>query len=279
MAMFLAALTLCGPIWAHRDLEEQIEVLDKLIEAKPEDAQLYLRRGELHRLHRDWKRAEADYLTARKLDKDLATVDFCLGRMNLEAGKPGEARQHLDRFLKARPNDSMGHATRARALEQLGHHLAAAEDFTLALARLPEDSHKPEYYLERARSLVAAGPEHRKRALAGLDEGLEKLGEPVTLQLYAVDLELELKRYDAALTRIDSMAAHSTRQEPWLMRKGAVLEAAGRRVEALRMYKEALSAVRSLPENRRKTRAAQRLENEAVAAVERLEAGRSVVSE
>ena len=69
---------------AHLGVDEQIRVMDKLIEAKPGEASLYLRRGELHRIHRDWSNAEKDYLHARKLDPDLVSVDFCMGRMNLE---------------------------------------------------------------------------------------------------------------------------------------------------------------------------------------------------
>jgi predicted Zn-dependent protease len=274
--LFVTAVSLFGgPALAHRDIEEQIAVIDKLIEARPDHADLYLRRGELNRIHRDWRAAEADYLMARKLDPEMAAVDFCLGRMNLEAGKPGEARAFLDRYLAERPKDPTGRATRARALVELGQPLAAAEDYTRALALQPENSPKPEYYLERARALVAAGPKHLDRAIAGLDEGLEKLGDPVTLQLYATDLEIEAERYDAALRRVDRIAAQSVRQEPWLMRKGSILEAAGRPGKALEMYRTALEKIAALPESRKQNRAVKRLEAEARAGVERLSSERN----
>ena len=54
------------------------------------------------------------------------------------------------------------------------------------------------------------------------------LGEPVTLQLFAVDLEVQRERWDAALERIDRIAARSARQETWLLRRGEILEQAGR---------------------------------------------------
>jgi predicted Zn-dependent protease len=259
-----------GPVLGHREIDEQIAVLDKLIAARPGDAELYLRRGELHRIHRDWGAAEADYLMARKLDPEMSAVDFCRGRMSLEAGKPKEAREFLNRYLAERPLDSKGRATRARVLVELGQPLAAAEDYTLALASLPEESPKPEYYLERARALIDAGPEHLDRAIAGLDEGLKKLGEPVTLQLYAIELEIEAGRYDSALRRVDRIARQSVRQGPWLMRKGSILEAAGRPVKALEMYRLALKEVEALPESRKQSRAVERLEAEARAGVERL---------
>jgi tetratricopeptide (TPR) repeat protein len=189
--------------------------------------------------------------------------------MNLEAGRPKPARGFLDSYLEARPNDAAANAARGRALAEMGKHLAAVEDFDRAIAHSQGDHNMPELYLERARALVAAGPQHLNRAIAGLDEGLERLGEPVTLQLYAIDLEVEGRRYDSALKRLDLLASRAARQEPWLMRKGAVLEAAGRREDALKVYRKALEAVESLPQNRRGSKAVSRLESEARAAIER----------
>jgi len=270
-----AALTAGGPaippVWADQGIVEQIAALDRLIETRPDDAALYLRRGELYRIRRDWPNAERDYLRARGLDAGLAAVEFCLGRMKVEAGDPESAVEHLNRYLELRPSDPKALATRGRALVKLERHLAAADDFTAALAHAGEGFSQPEVYLERARALMAAGPEHVELALQGLDEGLEKLGEPVTLQLYAVELEVGARRYDAALRRLDRLAAGSVRKEPWLMRKGAILEAAGRPDEARQVYEQAVDAIHTLPPSRRNSTAAQRMETEARANLERLE--------
>ncbi len=268
-SVFWCLLVPAGEVQAHREIEEQIRAVDRLIADKPGDAKLYLRRGELHRIHRDWQKAEADYNKALELDPELITARYCLGRMNLEAGSPEKACSFLDRYLASRPNDAAANAARGRALAEMGKHLAAVEDFDRAIAHSPGDHKMPELYLERARALVAAGPQHLDRAIAGLDEGLERLGEPVTLQLYAIDLEVEAKRYNAALKRLDLLASRAARQEPWLMRKGAVLEAAGRREDALKVYRKALEAVESLPQHRRGSKAVSRLESEARAAIER----------
>jgi len=107
--------------------------------------------------------------------------------------------------------------------------------------------------------------------LDGLDEGLEALGEPVTLQLYALELETGAKRYDDALRRVNRLAAQSARKEPWLMRRGAILEAAGRNAEAAETYRGALTALDTLPASRRNNNAVRRLETEARAALTRLE--------
>ena len=271
LTVLISGFLLVPPARAHLGVDEQIEVLDKLIEAKPTDATLFVRRGELHRIHRDWKNAENDYLHARKLDPELLTVDYCMGRMKLEAGDPEAARKYLDRYLSKRPNDSLARTIRGRARVELGDSLGAAADFTAALANSQEGGRRPEVYLERARALMSAGSENLDQALEGLEEGLESLGGPVALDMYALELEIGAKRYDAALRRIDKLAAGSVRKEPWLIRKGAIQEAAGRKAAAIRSYRAALVAIEALPASRRQNNAVHRLESEAVAALSRLE--------
>src|SRR2546429_3108060 len=51
----------------------------------------------------------------------------------------------------------------------------------------------------RDRALAAEGGDHLDEALRGLDEGIKRLGPIVTLEFYAIDLELAHKRYDSAL--------------------------------------------------------------------------------
>lgn len=270
LGVFCAILP-AAPVCAHPEIEEQIRAVERRMEQDPDNAALYLQRGELHRIHRDWADAEADYRRASDLDPGLAIIEYCRGRLKLESGDPDSARQLLDSYLQKRPNDANALAARGRALVQLGEQLAAARDLGKAIEHASEANLRPGLYLEQARALMAAGPEQLDNAVACLDAGLEKLGEPVALQLYAVELETEGKRYNAALRRIDRLASQAARQEPWLMRKGAILEAAGRRGAALEAYRAALKAVDALPQSRRGSRAVTKLEAEARAAIERLD--------
>jgi tetratricopeptide (TPR) repeat protein len=243
---------------AHGDLDIQIIDVTKEIQKDPKNAELYLRRGELHRAHVDWDRAQADYDYAFALDPKLAVVDFTKGRMFLEANWPWSARIALDRFLTKNPDHTEALITRARTLVKLTNRLAAVQDYTRALVRASEG--KPEIYLERAQALAAEGKDHIDDALKGLDEGIQKLGPLVTLQLYAMDLETENKRYDAALTRLEQVMSKSPRKETWLERRGNILRQAGRPDEARASYEAALKAMDTLPPARRYVPAMQELE-------------------
>ena len=101
VCLLAAGSQFAPPALAHMEVHEQIKAMDKMIEAQPKDPTLYLRRGELHRIHQDWVEAKKDYLKARKLEPDLAAVDFCMGRMKLESGKPVDAKRYLDQIGRA----------------------------------------------------------------------------------------------------------------------------------------------------------------------------------
>ncbi|MBI3880320.1 MAG: hypothetical protein HY301_09695, partial [Verrucomicrobia bacterium] len=65
---------------AHGDVHERLAAATAELEKNPADAVLLVRRGELHREHRDWGAALADFGRAAKLDAKVAT-DFFKGRV------------------------------------------------------------------------------------------------------------------------------------------------------------------------------------------------------
>jgi len=194
-------------------LHEQIAAITAKIKRDPKNASLYLQRGELHRLHRDWSRAAADYDRTALLQPGLTIVDLARGKMLFESGRFQRAKLTLDRFLTRQPNHFEGLMTRARVLAKIGSTAAAVEDFTQAISQSPAP--EPELYLERAQ-LIAGHGKNIDEALSGLDEGIKRLGPVVTLQLPAIELELGRQNYEGALSRLELIAAQSERKEAWL---------------------------------------------------------------
>jgi predicted Zn-dependent protease len=241
----------CSPVavLAHGDLHGQILELTQRIEKEPGNPELYLARGELHRAHEEWDAAQADYDFAFALNPKLEVIDFVRGRLFLEANWPISAKIALDRFLSKQGNHVEALVTRARTLRKLESRVAAARDYTRAIQFTTES--RPELYLERAQTLVAEGGPYIKEALQGLDEGIRKLGQLVTLELNAIDIEVTQKQYDGAITRLDAIAAKSPRKETWLARKGDILQLAGRTDDARTAFTAALQAMETLPPGRR----------------------------
>jgi len=268
----LLAVALGGRVaHAHVGRHAQLDALDAQIARRPADARLYLRRGEVYRAYRHWSEAAADYRRARKLDPELTAVDLCVGRMMLEAGMPRRALAALDRFLAAKDCHIQARLFRARALAKLGRHVEAATDYTLAI-RACKGSRRPApyFYLERARSLAAAGDRHLDAAVRGLEEARASLGSLVTIELLALELELRGKRYTSAVERLGRMLESAPRREGWLVRRGEVYEKMGRIEAACRDFTEALREVETLPAHRRRSRMIRDLEVRIHDAIERL---------
>jgi predicted Zn-dependent protease len=255
--------------FAHGDIHLQIIEITKEIEKTPRNAELYMRRAELHRAHSDWDASQTDYDRAFALDPKLPFIDLARARMFLEANWPLSCKTAVDRFLARNAEHPEGLIIRARALVKLNQRLEAAQDYTRAIAKASDG--RPELFLERAQALAAEGKEHVDDAIKGLDEGIQKLGPLVTLNLYALDLETEHGRYDAALKRLDGVMAKAPRKETWLERRGNILRQAGRPAEAREAYKAALDAMKTLPPTRRNVPAMVELEKRLRANIESLQ--------
>ena len=253
------ALLVVTPIESHEEIEVQVAEITRRLTLEPENATLLLRRAELHRFHRDWPAALADYESAMELDPGLHVVQLSIGRLFLDADLPWLALAALDRFIAAAPDHAEAHLVRARAFLALGRRLAAAAEFTrgidLGWTRPGSRGPRPDDYLDRARALAGEGGEHADAAVRGLDEGARKLGGAVALRLMALDIEIGRRRWDAALERLSAIEALSPRKEKWLARRGEVLLEAGRPREAREAFESAIEAIEALPHHCRGTRA------------------------
>jgi tetratricopeptide (TPR) repeat protein len=142
-------------------------------------------------------------------------------------------------------------------LEKLRQSELAIDDLDLAIAAHPNPA--PEWFLDRARLELAGGPESRERALAGLDQGIDRLGPVPALSALALELELDLGRHEAALARLDRIEPAGAGRAHWLVRRGDVLNHAGRATEAWVAWSEALELLGDLPPGRRDSPATQAL--------------------
>ncbi len=245
------ALALAGPAAAHEGLHEQIAEVSARIVADPGSAELYLKRADLRRLHEEWNGALSDYRAAERLSPALIGIPLGRGLLWLARGHDDQARRELDKVILVAPNHVDALVARARAFAGRHKGRESAADFStaIAVAQQPE----PEWYLERARALVAADPTSVDEAISGLDEGLQKFGLLPTLSLYAVELEQARANVDAALARLDAMRATANRQETWWERIGDVQVHAGRNDEARQSYANAQKACSELPARLRGT--------------------------
>lgn len=257
LGLVLGWMALAAQAFAHSDLHDRIAELDVEIAGQPDDGTLYLRRGEFHRQHGSWTKAEADFAAAADRLDEPRVVDYHLGRLWLEAGHPGKAFDALDRFLTFRPGEPNGLVLRGRARAALDEPLSAAADLSDAIARI--DQPTPDLYLERAKLFAAAGPAHIPTALAGLDDAAARFGSVVTIVQLAIDLENRRDNDAGALAWLERLPDALQTTPVWLAKRGDILASGGTFGEAHRQYRAALEAMAGLPASRRNTPAQRQL--------------------
>ncbi len=258
LSLLVCWVTQAEPLWAHGELRDQILLATREIEQHPNDAQLYFRRGELYRFHQNWDLAVADFERAKNLNPRMHLVELARAQLMVQMGRLNSARTILDAYFAEHPELAEARLVRAELLVDLGDTLAAVEDYSFTLESSSDP--QPEHYLERAKALARTGEDYLDRAIASLDEGIARLGPLITLQLYAIELELAKKNYKGALNRLDGITERAKRKEKWLAQRGDILRQAGELDQARAAYAESLSHIARLPKSRRGTPTISRLE-------------------
>jgi predicted Zn-dependent protease len=261
--------------FAHGDLHGQIAELTTQIKSAPagslKQAVLHLHRGELHRLHGEFKEAEADFEVVARFDPErkqdkLRDLDLARGRLYLDWGKPQQAKEALDRYVAKHGEDPAGLITLAQTLVKLGWGIEAVAHLDRAIAKHPQP--EPDHFIGRAEMLEKLGAKHLDRAVRGLDEGIRRLGPVVTLESKAIDLELKLKRWNSALRRVDLLHDSQPRKDIWLARKAQILDLAGQPQKAAEARRKALAAHDKLPPTVREQKFSVDLRKQLIAAGE-----------
>jgi len=263
----LVLVLACAPLAlsANPELGWRIAELTRRIAIAPEDATLYLRRGELRRSGHELEAARADLDEARRLAPGMPGLELAYARLWLDAGRPERAAGPLDALLAREPQHVQALVLRGRARAALGDPLAGAEDLSAALRYSARPT--PELYLERAALLQSRGDAQLGAALAGLDEGVARLGPAYVLVRAALELEVERERYAGALARFEALP-EAVRQRPaWQARRGDWLVALGREAEADEAYRAARAALHADDARRRSSAEAADLERRIAAAL------------
>jgi tetratricopeptide (TPR) repeat protein len=269
--MFLSLLLFfsMSPLVPHEGLHEQIQKINLRLELEPGDAQLYLKRAELYRLHQDWKLARADLDQVVQLAPGLTEQKLERALLEQKLGQDENALRLIDDYLQQRPQVARALDLRARLLFNLKHYEDSALAFETALGRLANP--QPDHFFRWARALESCPEKGVERALASVELGLKKLGACMPLELLAVEFESKLHQPKAALQRLDRLRQGLKRQESWLIRRGDVLWDNHQVDLAKAEYQAALDAIEKLRPRTRGTRAVAKLQDHAIL---RLKAGR-----
>jgi len=228
-----------GGAAAHPEPGERIEELGFALQRHPEDPLLWIERAREYLNEGDAAAALADLDRAESLAPHRPEVPLERGTALLALDRPAEAEAQLTLAIGLDPSSETAHVLHGRALLALGRPREAARDFERGIERSARPS--PDQYLEWARALASPGAAGIDEALRALERGLSRVGESPALVEEAVRLECARGAYDEALARIDRHPAAWGSSAARRARRGDVLRAAGRELEAQAEYSAALA--------------------------------------
>lgn len=228
---------------AHGAYHEEIQRTDEQIAENPRDGSLWFRRGYLNVLHGEWQTALSDLERADRVEPNKYATDWLRGQALASGNKLDAAKVVLDDFITKYPLHGGALADRARVLIKLGQLEAALADYRDALKKTANP--EPDLVQEVANALVSANLHEEAADL--IDNHLKRLGHSPGLITLALDLEIKLGRYDAALSRVDAMQKTAPRAEPWMAKRASVLVQAGRIEESKQAWKSLFDHIQALP--------------------------------
>lgn len=232
-------------LWADPSVETQFQDLSQAIEAQGGSAQLYVKRARLALSHGDTTAALSDLKQAERIDPTLPDVPLRQGEAYLILGDWPKAQAAFEACLERQPGHVAALMGLAQSFEAQGNWQDASQAWEGAVKGAAVAS--PDPYLSWARSLAKSGLEAIPAALAVLEEAQSVLGTLPALEVYALELELELGALDAALRRLTSLIDGANRPEAFLAQRAQLLEDAAQNQAALTDYARALAAIQALP--------------------------------
>ena len=241
----VAAATEAG---AHAAPDERIVALTLAIQRHPTDGLLWIERADEYIEDGDPVAALHDLDRAATLAPHRAEVPLERGAALLLLGAATEAERQLTIAIARDSRSEPAHLLRARARLALDRPRDAAADLERSIQL--SDRPSPDQFLQWSRAL--ANPEIGRidEALAALDRGLAALGESAPLVEEAVRLECARGAWDDALERIDRHPAAWGSKAALHARRGDVLRAARREIEAQAEYSAALAELEAGPRGR-----------------------------
>ncbi len=236
-AILCAWLALIGITDAHEATLTSLETVDRKLAASPHNSRLHIRRASLLLENRQPALALESVARAHALGAGSPALSLTESTALLALDRPKEALAILSGF----PPTASVLSQRARALHASGESAAAIKECRTLLDTGPD----PDIAFLAAEILVET--HDTPAAIRLLDTAFPENSRPSSIELRALDYEISLKSWNAALARTASRIAASPRPEPWIARRAEILTMAGRDADAAATWQDLLATIRNLP--------------------------------
>jgi predicted Zn-dependent protease len=245
--LLCCALSGSQQVLAHAGTHEQLEQVNRKIEADPQNQYLVIQRGIIYSHAGQVDLAIADFTQATTLG-DPVLVAHEMGVAYYRKGDLVQSQRYFESYLQRFPNHAPSYEYRARVYRDMGQ-LALAVDNMERYFEL-EERPNPGNYIATAELLLALDEDSAAPALAMLDSGIERLGLVPQLQRAAIDIEKRRGHYAAAIDRLESLKQALGGSVAWQVDMAELLILDGRYQQAedyLLASRQQLSSLRKTP--------------------------------
>ena len=247
-AIALVAISTSTSAWAHAPVEASIERLPGKVREHPDEVDLYLGRASILVAAGRPDAAVRDYQRVLSLDPHRTEAHLGLAELLLLGGLAAEAQRALNACAPQDvPLEIQKWKLQSEVLRTQNRWIDAANALDRAIEINPNP--RPEDYIESADLCVTAG--RPNEALAALNRGIERLDGASALRWRAIAIAIVARRPNDALAQLDQLEKAMPNSPLVHARRGDILAACGRNVEATAAWSEALARIESTPPHER----------------------------
>jgi len=200
--------------------KEAIKQLNQVIQTRPDDAAVYLERGERYRDDSEYRLALIDFNTAERLNPDLPTIDLARAKVYNDINRHELTEEYLLRFLRLKPHNLKA----LRLLVGLYIKRERYQEADAIYARILDTFAEPalSFYFLRSQNRESYGD--LAGALAVIEAAIQAAGWQPMLENKAIDCEIKLGQHQAAIQRLDRLVERDgKRQYRYYQKKAEIL--------------------------------------------------------
>lgn len=211
--------------------------MNSQLTASPHNSRLHVRRASLLLENEQPALALEAIVRAHTLGADSLSIALIEAKALLALHRSAESLAILAAYPPTVPVLSQ----RVLALHASGESGAAIAECRTLLATDPD----PDIAFLAAEILIET--HDTPAAIKLLDSALPAESRPSSIELRALEYEISLKSWNAALARTARHISSSPRPEPWIARRAEILTLAGRTADATTTWQNLLTTIRNLP--------------------------------
>jgi len=212
LIFFILNVIFIGKIFSHGDLSKRIIEVSNEIKIAPDSAYLYIKRAKLYFQHEEYNRSIKDLDKSKVLGYDSIDQKLLFAKVNFSLKAFEITLSYCEEILTNDPNNVRAIKLKAQTyLEQSEFHksaLAYEEVIKYSIENFPEN------YIDASNAWELLNNEiGYQRATAIVHEGIDKLGDLMSLYSRLIELAVHEKDYTSAIETQLNVIKLSPRKE------------------------------------------------------------------